>query len=66
MIYYLFRDIITTAILKVKIPSGYTLESNDELLEQYLNNALIDYVEAQEDIVLKDKLSKNQKWVKGT
>lgn len=53
---------VATATLTLNVPNNYVSQLNDSVFEQYLNEFIVDYIEAKEDKSLIRSLSKNKKF----
>jgi len=53
---------MTTTTLTINVPKTYVSDLRDTVFEQYLNEFIVDYIEAKNDKLLIKKLSKNKKF----
>ena len=53
---------MTTATLTLNVPNNYISQLNDSVFEQYLNEFIVEYIEAKDDKSLIQSLSKNKKF----
>ena len=53
---------MTTATLTLNIPTKYKTKFDNEDLEKYLTDSFLDYIEAKEDLQLKQELDKDNKF----
>ena len=53
---------MTTATLTLNVPNNYISQLNDNVFEKYLNEFIVEYIEAKEDKELRHGLAKNKKF----